>query len=97
MLTRILHNNPELCTFIEQLDLQLSAPQRRHAPAQIPATDDQAGSHGLFSEKAETTTNMPLKPEAPAKSPGASLNPRPGYMMPQALSGASLLQPAAIC
>jgi len=30
MLTRILHNNPQLCTFIEQLDLQLSAPQLRH-------------------------------------------------------------------
>lgn len=30
MLTRILHSNPELCTFIEQLDLNLSAPQRRH-------------------------------------------------------------------
>lgn len=24
MLTRILHNSPELCTFIEQLDLDLS-------------------------------------------------------------------------
>jgi hypothetical protein len=30
MLTRILHNSPELCTFIEQLDLQVSAPQLRH-------------------------------------------------------------------
>ena len=30
MLTRILHNNPELCTFIEQLDLELSKPQLRH-------------------------------------------------------------------
>ena len=30
MLTRILHNNPELCTFIDHLELQLSAPQRRH-------------------------------------------------------------------
>jgi hypothetical protein len=30
MLTRILHNNPVLCTFIEQLDLQLSVPQLRH-------------------------------------------------------------------
>ena len=30
MLTRILHNSPELCTFIDQLDLRLSAPQRRH-------------------------------------------------------------------
>jgi hypothetical protein len=30
MLTRILHNNPELCTFIEQLGLKISAPQRRH-------------------------------------------------------------------
>lgn len=30
MLTRILHNNPSLCTFVEQLDLPLSAPQRRH-------------------------------------------------------------------
>jgi len=30
MLTRILHNNPVLCTFIDQLDLKLSAPQCRH-------------------------------------------------------------------
>jgi hypothetical protein len=30
MLTRILHNNPELCTFIDQLGLQLNAPQLRH-------------------------------------------------------------------
>jgi len=30
MLTRILHNNQELCTFVEQLGLKLSAPQRRH-------------------------------------------------------------------
>jgi len=30
MLTRILHNNPELCTFVEQLDLELSVPQLRH-------------------------------------------------------------------
>ncbi len=30
MLTRILHNNPVLCTFIDQLNLKLSAPQRRH-------------------------------------------------------------------
>jgi hypothetical protein len=30
MLTRILHNSEELCSFIDQLDLQLSQPQRRH-------------------------------------------------------------------
>ena len=30
MLTRILHNSQELCTFVDQLDLKLSAPQRRH-------------------------------------------------------------------
>jgi hypothetical protein len=30
MLTRILHNNRELCTFIENLGLDLSAPQLRH-------------------------------------------------------------------
>jgi hypothetical protein len=30
MLTRILHNSEELCTFIDQLNLKLSAPQRRH-------------------------------------------------------------------
>ncbi len=30
MLTRILRNSQELCTFVEQLNLQLSAPQRRH-------------------------------------------------------------------
>jgi len=30
MLTRILHNNEELCTFVEQLNLELSAPQLRH-------------------------------------------------------------------
>jgi len=30
MLTRILHNSPALCTFIEQLDLSLSQPQLRH-------------------------------------------------------------------
>ena len=30
MLTRILHNNEKLCTFVDQLGLQLSAPQRRH-------------------------------------------------------------------
>ena len=30
MLTRILHNSPELCTFVAQLDLGLSAPQLRH-------------------------------------------------------------------
>jgi hypothetical protein len=30
MLTRILHNNPSLCMFIEQLDLKVSAPQLRH-------------------------------------------------------------------
>jgi hypothetical protein len=30
MLTRILHNSPELCTFVNQLNLKLSVPQRRH-------------------------------------------------------------------
>lgn len=30
MLTRILHNNEELCTFVRQLGLRLSAPQLRH-------------------------------------------------------------------
>jgi hypothetical protein len=30
LLTRILHNNPVLCTFIEQINLQLGAPQLRH-------------------------------------------------------------------
>jgi hypothetical protein len=30
MLTRILHNSPQLCTLIDQLDLKLSVPQRRH-------------------------------------------------------------------
>lgn len=30
MLTRILHNSPALCDFIEQLDLCLSQPQGRH-------------------------------------------------------------------
>jgi len=30
MLTRILHNNPSLCTFISQLNLKVSAPQLRH-------------------------------------------------------------------
>jgi hypothetical protein len=30
MLTRILHNNPELCTFLDQLDLNLNLPQLRH-------------------------------------------------------------------
>jgi len=30
MLTRILHNNPVLCTFIDPPDLKLSAPQCRH-------------------------------------------------------------------
>jgi len=30
MLTRILHNSQELCTFVEQLHLTLSAPQHRH-------------------------------------------------------------------
>jgi len=30
MLTHILHNSPSLCTFVEQLDLSLSAPQQRH-------------------------------------------------------------------
>ena len=30
MLTRILHNSQELCTFIDHLNLKLSAPQRRH-------------------------------------------------------------------
>jgi hypothetical protein len=30
MLTRILHNSPDLCTFIEQLELSLSQPQLRH-------------------------------------------------------------------
>ncbi len=30
MLTRILHNSPKLCTFFEQLHLNLSKPQRQH-------------------------------------------------------------------
>lgn len=30
MLTRILHNSERLCTFIDRLDLKLSAPQRQH-------------------------------------------------------------------
>ncbi len=30
MLTRILHNSPSLCTFLEQLDLSLSQPQLQH-------------------------------------------------------------------
>ena len=30
MLTRILHNSQELCTFVDRLGLELSAPQRRH-------------------------------------------------------------------
>jgi hypothetical protein len=31
MLTRILHNSPALCTFLDRLDLALSQPQWRHA------------------------------------------------------------------
>ena len=30
MLTRILHNSPKLCTFFDQLNLNLSKPQRQH-------------------------------------------------------------------
>ena len=30
MLTRILHNSPQLCTFFDQLEINLSKPQRRH-------------------------------------------------------------------
>ena len=30
MLTRILHNSEELCTFVDRLDIKLSQPQRRH-------------------------------------------------------------------
>jgi hypothetical protein len=30
MLTRIVHNSPKLCTFFNQLDLELSKPQRQH-------------------------------------------------------------------
>lgn len=30
MLTRILHNSEKLCTFLDQLDIELSQPQRRH-------------------------------------------------------------------
>jgi hypothetical protein len=30
MLTRIVHNSEKLCTFVEQLDVKLSQPQRRH-------------------------------------------------------------------
>jgi len=30
MLTHILHNSPALCTFLDQLDLSLSQPQRQH-------------------------------------------------------------------
>jgi hypothetical protein len=30
MLTRILHNSPDLCTFVDQLNLPLSQPQLRH-------------------------------------------------------------------
>lgn len=30
MLTRIVHNSEKLCTFVDQLDLHLSQPQRRH-------------------------------------------------------------------
>jgi hypothetical protein len=30
MLTRILHNSEKLCTFLDQLDVELSQPQRRH-------------------------------------------------------------------
>ena len=30
MLTRILHNSERLCTFVDQLDVELNQPQRRH-------------------------------------------------------------------
>jgi len=30
MLTRILHNSEKLCTFLNQLALQLNGPQKRH-------------------------------------------------------------------
>lgn len=30
MLTRIIHNSPQLCTFFERLNIELSKPQRRH-------------------------------------------------------------------
>jgi hypothetical protein len=30
MLTRIVHNSPKLCSFIDQLDIHLSKPQRQH-------------------------------------------------------------------
>jgi len=30
MLTRILHNSPQLCTFFAQLEVNLSKPQRQH-------------------------------------------------------------------
>jgi len=30
MLTRIVHNSPHLCAFLDQLHLNLSQPQRQH-------------------------------------------------------------------
>ena len=30
MLTRIVHNSPKLCAFIDRLNLDLSKPQRQH-------------------------------------------------------------------
>lgn len=37
MLTRILHNSPSLCTFVEQLDLSLSKPQKQHVINMVDA------------------------------------------------------------
>jgi len=37
MLTRILHNSPALCTFVEQLDLSLSKPQQQHVTNLVDA------------------------------------------------------------
>jgi len=50
MLTRIVHNSEKLCTFVEQLGLDLSQPQWRHLR-------NMAGNYSAYV----TTTGMYLQ------------------------------------
>ena len=63
MLTRILHNSSKLCAFFEELNIELSRPQRRHvvnmSDALVVCEDDKtlAGLQRQFVEAPDPKTS----------------------------------------
>jgi hypothetical protein len=62
MPTRILDNSPVLCTFIDQLDLQPSAPQLRHVTRHPQQSTSQA--LGTNNRSPSDQPSLPSRPQS---------------------------------